>query len=113
MAIATSFKRALEPEHEVEVTDDPADAARWIRAGKRYDVIVCDLMMPRITGMDLHAELALCAPDQADRMLFISGGASTARTRAFLAQTGKPCLEKPIELALLRAIVNQQLRASG
>lgn len=47
-----------------------------------FDVILCDLMMPDTTGMDLHHELVRIAPDQVDRMVFMTGGAFTAKARS-------------------------------
>jgi CheY-like chemotaxis protein len=59
-------------------------ALQRITAGERFDIIVCDLMMPQMTGMDLHAALTRAAPDQAARMVFLTGGAFTERARRFL-----------------------------
>ena len=66
-----------------------------------FDGIVCDLMMPDVTGMDLHAWLVEHQPDLADRMLFITGGAFTPRARQFLASVNNPCFEKPPDTARL------------
>ena len=43
-------------------------------------------MMPGMTGMDLHEALATAAPASAARMVFLTGGAFTARAQAFLAE---------------------------
>ena len=51
-----------------------AEALALVLEGKRFDLILCDLMMPVMTGMDLHAELLIVAPDQAARMVFMTGG---------------------------------------
>jgi hypothetical protein len=60
--------------------------------------------------MDLHRELSLVAPDQANRMIFVTGGAFTAKARHFLSETPKEHLEKPFASANLRAIVQRYLR---
>ncbi len=60
-----------------------------------YDVIVCDLMMPDLDGVALHRELTRMRPEMASRMVFISGGAVTARTQAFLQTPGLVVLHKP------------------
>jgi len=76
-----------------------------VRAGERFDVILCDLMMPELTGMDLHAELEKLAPDQAARMVFVSGGAFTPRARDFLDRVPNARVEKPIDFQNLRVLL--------
>ena len=68
-------------------------------------MVVCDLMMPVMTGMELHAVLARERPDLAARMVFITGGAFTPAARAFLNQVPNPRLDKPFSSDRLRAAV--------
>jgi CheY-like chemotaxis protein len=63
-----------------------------------------------MTGMDLHRELLKIVPEQASRMIFLTGGAFTAKARQFLSETPKEHLEKPFDPANLRAIVQRYLR---
>jgi CheY-like chemotaxis protein len=79
-------------------------------AGEKFDLILCDLMMPEMTGMDLHRELSRVAPEQASRMIFLTGGAFTDKARQFLSETVKEYLEKPFDPVNLRAIVQRYLR---
>ena len=76
--INSAIARTLSPEHDVATVTRAGDALARLRSGERYDVIFCDLMMPQMTGMDLHRELAAELPDQAARMIFLTGGAFTA-----------------------------------
>ena len=76
-------------------------------AGERFDVILCDLMMPVMTGMDLAEELARILPEQASRVVFITGGAFTARAREFLERTPHHRLEKPLDMGRLHAVVDE------
>jgi CheY-like chemotaxis protein len=73
-------------------------------------VIVCDLMMPQMTGMDFHHECRAIAPDQAGRMLFLTGGAFTPRAREFFDATDNRRLEKPFEPKVLRETVSAMIR---
>ena len=75
-----------------------------------FDAIVCDLMMPHITGMDLYAELRDRVRDQAERIVFMTGGAFTPAARAFLKDVKNLRLEKPFDPTDLRSIINQRLR---
>jgi CheY-like chemotaxis protein len=97
--------RLLADDHEVAAFDDPRRAVAAIEAGQRFDVIVCDLMMPQLTGMDVFDRITTLAPEQARRMMFITGGAFTIRAREFMARTTNPSLDKPFTSeTLLRAV---------
>jgi CheY-like chemotaxis protein len=100
--LITALSRTLSPEHEVVAFTNAREALERLRAGERYALILCDLMMPEMTGMELHATLAREAPGQAERMVFLTGGAFTEAARAFLENTQLPWLEKPFEPERLR-----------
>ena len=73
-----------------------------------FDTVLCDLMMPDLDGAALHDELARIRPDLASRMVFISGGAVTPRTRAFVERPEITLLPKPFVVdALLGALANR------
>lgn len=103
--IANGLGRVLGKEHDVVTLTSARDALKKCEAGERFDVIVCDLMMPELTGMDVHQALLELDPDQARRMVFLTGGAFTARASAFLDKTTNICLEKPYDPTNLRALV--------
>ena len=108
--VTRSVKRILSKEHDVVALVAAKDALALCTQGETFDVILCDLMMPDMTGMDLHGELSRIAPSVADRMIFMTGGAFTAEARRFLSETPKEHLEKPFDPANLRAIVQRHLR---
>jgi signal transduction histidine kinase len=112
-AVGRALERMLSTEHEVKVLAAARDAIEHIARGERFDLILCDLMMPQVTGMDLHDELTRIAPDQAERMVFMTGGAFTSRAREFLEQARNPRLEKPFDTATLRALVHSMLRKAS
>jgi CheY-like chemotaxis protein len=100
--VAAALARVLSLTHDVEVATSGRDAIARVEAGARYDRILCDLMMPDASGVDVHEALSRLAPQQAARLVFMSGGAFTERTRAFLETWRGPFLEKPVDLAALR-----------
>jgi PAS domain S-box-containing protein len=104
--VARAVARVLAT-HEVEVVGSAAAALTRLRAGERFDVIVCDLLMPDVTGMDLHGALATERPDLADRLMFLTGGAFTDRAREFVDRVGARVLEKPVDAKALRTAVAQ------
>ncbi len=108
--ITDLMQRILAAEHEVEVFGSAREALARIAEGERFDVIFCDLMMPVMTGMGLHAELMRGRPAEAARMIFLTGGAFTTQARAFLDAVPNARLEKPFDVQTLRAVVNDRLR---
>lgn len=102
-----SFERLLGREHAVTVSSTATEALDHIRRGERYDVIVCDLMMPRVSGMDLFAALQQIAPDAASRMVFVTGGAFTREGSDFLRKVPNERIEKPWSADELRTLVRR------
>lgn len=109
-AIGVSIKRILGRAHEVMSLTDAREAYDRIVAGARYDVILCDLMMPQWTGIDFFNELTASVPEQAENIVFLTGGAFTERGRAFLDEVPNFSLEKPFESKQLRALLHERLR---
>jgi CheY-like chemotaxis protein len=108
--IVSIMQRCLADAHDVTALTSAREAARRIAAGARYDLILCDVMMPVTTGMDLHAELLHSAPDQAARMVFMTGGACSAYAREFLDRVANPRLDKPFDLEDLVRLVDERIR---
>ncbi len=108
--MGTAVSRTLGGEHDVRVVTNGRDALDMIAAGSRFDVILCDLMMPMMTGVEFHHELTQSCPDQAERIVFLTGGAFTATARAFLDEVSNLQIEKPFHVQDLRALVNDRVR---
>jgi CheY-like chemotaxis protein len=109
--VGRSMARLLQGLHEVTVLSSPSDAVARLSRGERWDAILCDLMMPELSGMDVEEKLLESAPDAVQRIVYLTGGAFTDRARQFLA-SGRPYLEKPVEAQELRARVAAILKKS-
>jgi PAS domain S-box-containing protein len=109
--VRTFLGRALSPDHDVTVESHAEEALAHIRAGTRFDVILCDVMMPQMTGIDLYNAILRIAPDQAARMIFVTGGAFTGRAQDFLHKTPNAHIEKPFEVRKLRSMVSERVRS--
>jgi CheY-like chemotaxis protein len=110
--VGRAVTRILSPPHRVTLASSGAEALALLEA-HRYDVVLCDLMMPGMSGMDLHERVARSAPEVASRMVFLTGGAFTDGAREFLARVPNARLEKPFEPAVIRDAVAARLAGRG
>jgi signal transduction histidine kinase/CheY-like chemotaxis protein len=102
---ASSLRRLLGREHDVDVAHDGKEAFTRIAAGERYDAIVSDLMMPGMGGVELFTKVSALAVDQAQRFIFVSAGSPGAAE--FLARITNPWFDKPCDLAALQATIRR------
>ncbi len=102
--VGQGIRRILGREHTVDVVTR-GHAALALLASDSFDVVLCDLMMPELTGMELFARISEAHPAIAKRMVFMSGGAFSAEAKAFLDTVPNPRLDKPIATEALRKLV--------
>jgi CheY-like chemotaxis protein len=89
------------------------EALALIDASELFDVILCDLMMPEMTGMDFHTALGQSHPNLSHRVIFMSGGAFTQAAREFLETVPNRRIDRPIDAPALRLLVERSLGNSG
>ncbi|MGC4001355.1 MAG: response regulator [Anaeromyxobacter sp.] len=103
--LLSALRRLLVPRFRVETFDDAAQALERIRGGARFEAILCDLNMPGMDGVAFHDALAAALPEQARRIVFMTGGALGERSQRVVRSGRHRVLEKPLERgALLRAL---------
>jgi signal transduction histidine kinase/CheY-like chemotaxis protein len=107
--VATAVARTLSPDHDVEMEDESARALERIHGGERFDVILCDVMMPNLSGVDFYLELERIAPEELDKIVFLTGGAFVPQAREFLDNVPNLRLEKPFTPEELRDVVSRLL----
>jgi len=95
--------------HTVEVASDGAYALERALAGP-FDVIICDLRMPHLSGRDMYLKLARHDPRAAERIIFATGDTVRGDTLQFLQRLGRPYLHKPFTLAELRAALGHHAK---
>ena len=101
--------RILAPEHDVIALTSAQEALDRITAGEGFDLILCDLAMPGVDGIELYERVSSIAPALVERIVMMTGGAFTERTAAFL---DRPCirrLDKPFEPEHLRRLVRERV----
>jgi len=108
--VARGVTRLLQGECSAESTSSAREALERLSRGERFDLLLCDVMMPEMSGEAFFHQLGQVAPDQSERVVFITGGAFTPEARAFLESLppGR-CIFKPLAAEVLRALVWEQL----
>jgi two-component system, cell cycle sensor histidine kinase and response regulator CckA len=106
------LQRVLSPDHEVVIARSGAEGQAILKQGEVFDVILCDLMMPAMTGMDLHAWFVEQDPAMAKRMVFMTGGVFTPKAMDYLTAVGNSTLEKPFVVDRLRQLVSEMVGAA-
>jgi CheY-like chemotaxis protein len=116
-----SIRRALRRYFErrgwaVDEASDGTDAlVKLLKndAGVLYDVVVCDLKMPGVSGPELYARLLTEAPALLPKLILSTGDVSASDVADFLAQVKVPVLEKPFELVTLEQLAEKVRRKAG
>jgi signal transduction histidine kinase len=114
--LAEAIRRMLAKEHDVTIALDGKGALELVAkqsAERPFDVILCDLYLPGLTGMDVYEHLERTNPDVARRMVFMTGGVSDARAHDFAARVKNPLIEKPIDIKAFRSLLWSMLEKSG
>lgn len=102
--VASSLRRLL-ASREVHIADSGRRGIEMLRENDGFEVVLCDLMMPEVSGMDVYETVLEERPDLAERFIFMTGGAFTERARVFLDRVSNPKLEKPFDGKTLRMLV--------
>jgi len=95
--ILASLRRLLAREFDVTISGTASDALTAI--GQRsFHAVVCDVMLPGMSGIDLFETMQRTMPDAAARVIFLTGGAVDARARGFLQSVPNVVLDKGDDL---------------
>jgi len=104
--VLEALARIIGPPHLIERAATGMAVLELLAEGADYDLIFCDLMMPDVTGMDLHEVLAEQRPELLERMVFMTAGGYTPRALEFLEREGLRRLEKPFTPEAVRAFLS-------
>ncbi len=107
--ISLSLQLILSEWHDVTALTSPCEALSRIRRGDRYDLVLCDVMMPELSAMDVYAVLERELPSMTSRLVFLTGGAFTPPALDFLARVDNARFEKPIDIDGLIAFVRRRV----
>lgn len=95
----------------VDVAESAAEARALLSPGARYDLVLCDLMMPGESGEELYGWITSARPDLAGRVAYVTGGGPRllAATSSVTAEDGPPCLLKPFRRQELYEFVRRAM----
>jgi DNA-binding NtrC family response regulator len=99
--MGATLELTLSDEYQVRVFQSGESALEALDRHEPADVILCDLMMPKLSGMAFHQRLEASRPDLVKKVLYMSGGAYTPDARDFLAKSGARSIAKPFDFDLL------------
>lgn len=103
--VAKTIKRLLR-EHDVLTERDPETAVARLVAGERFDAVLCELRLPKLSGIQVYTAIRGADRAKAEKLVFMSGGILDDDTEFFLQASRAQFLEKPFSIARLRAVVN-------
>ena len=104
-AVAGVISRILRNDNDVVLLDNASAALARLATGEAFDIILCDLMMPGMGGIELYQAMVEQHPARLGRLVFLSGGVFTERAAAFVREVENPTLMKPLSVTALREIV--------
>jgi DNA-binding response OmpR family regulator len=104
-SVARALARLIGPDHDVQVESDGRAAIRRI-CSEDYDLVFCDIMMPDVTGMDVYDTVRSRRPGSERLLVFMTGGAFTARAHEFRKSVRNRFIDKPFDLSVIRSLLS-------
>ena len=105
--LGQTLRLAFTARHDIVVVTSGSEALSRLSEDKNFDLVLCDLMMPDISGIAVYEQIRDADPELARRFVFMTGGAFTERAREFLESYEGPHLEKPFDIAQVEALLAQ------
>jgi PAS domain S-box-containing protein len=109
-AVAEALAMALSDNHEVLALFSAAQARAVLDADQAFDVVLCDLVMPQETGMQLFDYVRGSYPELSRRFVFMTGGAFLPEADRFLQQVENVRIDKPFDITAVRALVRGMIK---
>ena len=104
--VARGLRRLLHSVADVTVEQAPAAALRRLQRGETFDVVLCDVMMPDMSGPELFERVMASVPELGPAFVFLTGGVRED-VEGPLRATGRPCLEKPVSFGAVLEVLEQ------
>ena len=105
--IVSMVSDVLKEKHDVVGETNPARGLGRILNDAGFDVVMCDLMMPGLSGMEIYAQVARDRPGFERRFVFVTAGPYTGHAQAFLAGVPNARLIKPLSASQIQSLVHE------
>ncbi len=100
--LLNAYQRAFGKRFDVICADGGEAAIAVLGEVGELDVVLCDLVMPRVDGVEVYGWVRKNRPELLDRFVIVTGGQNVERSREFLQRTGLPVIHKPFRIKELR-----------
>ncbi|HET6146057.1 MAG TPA: response regulator [Polyangia bacterium] len=107
-----AYRRMLSDVHDVQTAVGAQEALRVLASDREFDVILCDLQMPDVSGADLYAAVRDLYPGLAERFIFVTGGAFSSDAKRFLEESSCLVINKPFRVEELLTMIDRKVEAS-
>ena len=108
-----AYRRMLGEAHELTTALGGTEALRILGRDVAFDVVLCDLQMPEVSGMELYAAVRERFPALADRFVFVTGGAFSSDARKFLEDSVAVVIQKPFRLEDMLSLIDRTARGAS
>ncbi|MEM9489468.1 MAG: response regulator [Myxococcota bacterium] len=99
--------RRMLSQYDIALAANGKEAIELIDRAEKFDVILCDLMMPLVNGIDVYYHVHEQSAEQAERIVFLTGGTIDDTVDTFLAEVPNTVLDKPFSFEQLRLVIEQ------
>jgi CheY-like chemotaxis protein len=113
LLFGTALRRVLGFDYQFLHVTSATEALALLQSGRRFDVIISDLLLPAMTGPQFFEAARELDPEICRHVLFMTGGAATDEARDFLLRVPNGCLRKPFDREELTAAIDKILKSLG
>lgn len=109
VAVIRSLRRVLDQYYDIFAARSGEEAVEVLRANPQIEVVLYDVSMPRMDGIEFYAELTRLDMSQARRIVFVKAGSYDPEVMRFLSETANPVVDKPFDIPMLNEVIASML----
>jgi len=94
--------------HTIDTASTGLEALKKIEA-RDYDLVITDIKMPKMTGIQLYEKAVTAKPSMRGRFIFITGDMNSLTSQQMTTVTHNPCLLKPVNIEKIESTIRQVL----
>jgi CheY-like chemotaxis protein len=105
--LLSTLARALKRQYEVTTLSSPEEALEHLASGASWDVVLSDVMMPEMNGVEFASRVVATRPELSGHIALMTGGVASPRAQAALQGCALPVIQKPFDPAELRELLTK------